>query len=134
MAVKKPADNEIPKTLALVVDKLWSIRKERLALDKQVTALKAEETTLREYLIEKLPEHDASGISGKLARVALVPKEAPRVVDWESFYKYVAKTKQFDLLQRRLSEASICERLDDGKVIPGVELYKYNSLSVGTVK
>lgn len=122
-----------PKSLAKCADMLYETRQARLALGKQVEELQKKETLLKDHLIEHLPKGDASGISGKVARVSILLKAKPTVEDWDSFYAYVKKTGAFELLQRRLSETAVKERWDDDKVVPGVGKFNYVDVSLGKV-
>lgn len=51
-------------------------------------------------------------------------KEAkhPAIKDWNVFYQYVAETKQFELLHKRLASAAFRERWEAGEKIPGTEV------------
>jgi hypothetical protein len=112
-----------PKQLAQCADLLYTTRQDRLALEKEVEALKARETTLREHLIENLPKSQASGVSGRVANAKIETKEIPQVKDWDLFYKHVKRTGDFELMQRRLSDAAVKERWEAGKKVPGVEVF-----------
>lgn len=114
---------KIPKTIGACADLLYETKRKRLALQKQVEALEAEENALKEHIIATLPKSDASGVAGKLARVTVTSKEVPVVKDWPAFYKYILKHKSFDLLQRRLSDAAVKSRIEDGERLPGVETF-----------
>lgn len=124
---------KLPKSLAACADLLYTTRQERLALQKQVDAMQAQETAIREHLINTLPKGEASGIAGKVARVSIVTKTSTRVEDWSEFYAYVKKNDAFDLLQRRLSNPAVMERLDDGEKVPGVVKFNYVDISMGAV-
>lgn len=115
---------KIPKTIGAVADLLFTTRNKRLALQKQVDALEAEEAALKEHIINTLPKSNASGVAGKLARVSVDTKDVPQVEDWTAFYKYVKKNDAFELLQRRLTDASVKERLEAGVKLPGIKLFK----------
>lgn len=122
------------KDLAKMVDRLYKIRQDRYALQKKVDALKTEETSIETQLIDALPASDASGIAGHVARATITRKAVPVVEDWAAFYKYVKKTGQFELMQKRLSDSAVKERWDDGKAIPGVgslQVKKVNLAKVG---
>ena len=80
---------KIPKNLGACADQLFKTRQKRLELQKAVDELAAEESALKEHLINTLPLSEASGVSGKLARVTINVKEIAQVKDWEAFYKYV---------------------------------------------
>lgn len=124
---------KFPKTLGACADMLFELRNSRLAEQKKVDSIEEKEKALKSYIIEHLPKSEASGISGKLARVTVVVKQIPQVKDWDVFYKYIKRTGNFDLMQKRLSDAAIKERLEDGKLIPGVELFNIVSISMNKV-
>lgn len=124
---------KFPKTLGACADRMYQLRQKRLEMQKEVDKVAAEEAALKEHIINTLPKSEASGVAGKLARVAVVTKQVPQVKDWDAFYKYVKRTGQFDLLQRRLSEVAIKERWDAGKEVPGVEHFTVVTVSINKI-
>ena len=124
---------KFPKALGACADKLFDLRNKRLAEQKKVDEIAAEETALKNHVIENLPKSEASGVAGKLARVTVVTKQVPQVKDWDVFYKYVKKTGSFDLMQKRLTDAAIKERWEAGKEVPGVEHFNAVSVSINKV-
>lgn len=130
--VEKPK-YKFPKALGACADLLYQLRQKRLEMQKEVDKIAAEEAALKEYIINTLPKSEASGVAGKLARVTVVTKEVPQVEDWEAFYKYVKKTGQFDLLQRRVVDAAIKERWEHGEEIPGVKHFQAVTVSINKV-
>lgn len=124
---------KFPKALGACADRLYQLRAQRLSVQKQVDELWAEEKALKSHIIDTLPKSEASGVAGKLARVTVVTKDIPQVKDWDTFYKYVKKTGQFDLLQRRLTDTAVKERWEAGKEIPGVEHFKAVTVSLNKV-
>lgn len=124
---------KFPKAMGACADRLYELRNKRLEEQKVVDAIEAEEKALKEHIIQNLPKSEASGVAGKLARVTVVTKEVPQVEDWDTFYKYVKKTGQFDLMQRRLTDAAIKERWENGKEIPGVKHFQAVSVSINKV-
>lgn len=111
---------------------MYALRALRLAEQKKVDAIDAEECALKEHIINALPKSEASGVAGRVARVAVMTKVVAQVQDWDALYKYVARTKQFDLLQRRVSDAAVKARWEDGKAVPGVD--KFNAVTVSITK
>ena len=125
---------KLPKSMGACADLLYDLRQKRLDLDKLAAAAKAEEQTLIDHIIENLDKH-STGATGKHHSVRVVTKQKPIVGDWEAFYAFVHKTKGYDMLQRRLSEGAVNERLQDPKLrkgVPGVELF--NAVSVSLTK
>jgi len=132
-AEKKPAAFKPPKTLGACADLLFTTRNDRLTLQKQVDALSAQETSLKDHIIATLPKSDSTGVAGKLARVTVVTDEVPQVKDWDLFYAYVHKNKAYELLNRALSKAGVTERLEAGKKVAGVEMFPVVKVSINKV-
>lgn len=122
-----------PENLAVCVDLLYTTQKQRLEIQKQVDALKATETALREHLINTLPKSDATGIAGKLARATIVSKTEPVVENWDDFFAWVAKTKAWDCLQKRISNPAIRARWENKKVVKGVSTINIKTVSLNKV-
>ena len=122
-----------PKTLGACADRIYLLRQKRLDTQKLVDQIQAEESALREHIIQTLPKSEATGAAGKVARVTVVTKQVPQVKDWELFWSKFSKTRDRDLLQRRLSDKAIMERWEAGKKVPGVEAFTTVSLSINKV-
>lgn len=125
---------KVPKTLGACADRLYAIRAEKSVVKKQLDELDAEYKLIKEYLIETLPASDASGVSGNEARASIVVKPKPVAEDWGAFYKYMSRTKSYDLLQKRFSEPAVKARWEDGKKIPGVGVFQAKDVSVTKAK
>lgn len=110
---------KVPKSLGACADLLFDIKSRRLELQHEVDALQEQETALSNYIIDTVPKGD-TGASGKHHRVTIVPKIVVQVEDWDKFYAYIARTKAWELLQRRPGEKAIAERWDNGKEVPGI--------------
>lgn len=121
-----------PKSMGACADMLYDLRQKRLEADKVAAELKSQENALKEYIIDNL-DKESTGACGKHHMVRVVTKHKPQVKDWDVFYKYVSRTKSFDMLQKRLSEQAVAARLDDGKQVPGVELFVAVDISLTKV-
>ena len=121
---------KMPKTLGACADLVWDLRQRRLEAQRAVDDLAAQESAVREHIIQTLPKSEARGVAWSLCRVTVVTKPVPRVEDWPKFYAYVAKTKAFDLLQRRLTDAAVRERWEAGDKLPGVVEFNAVTLAV----
>ena len=120
----------VPKTLGACADKLYKVRAERQALNKQAKKLEEFEKLIKKKLIDELPKDKAEGVTGKAARVVIKKKIVGSVTDWDKLYAHIRKKKDFSLLQRRLSDASVKDQWESGKKIPGVEPFHVLSVSV----
>ena len=121
---------KIPKTLGACADMVYSLKQKRLLIQHEVDELQAQETELRQHIIDTLPKSQASGVAGKLARVSVVTKVVPRVEDWELFWSKFNPKRDSDLVQRRLSNEAVAARWENGKKVPGVETFTVVSLSI----
>jgi len=124
---------KIPKRMGTVADRLYTLKEERLKVQRIVDAIANEEKVLRQHVIDNLPKSNASGIAGKIARVTVVNKPVPQVKDWKKFHTYIKRTNAFDLLQRRVSASAIEERWDNGKTVSGVEKFNVTTVSLNKV-
>lgn len=123
-----------PRTMGKCADKLYELRQKRLAMQKEVDEVAAEEKALKAHIIDNLPKSQASGIAGKTARVTVVTKEEPQVKDQEAFRKYMNHTKRFDLANKlRPSAPAIRDMWEEGKDIPGVEKFNVVTVSLNKV-
>ncbi len=124
----------LPKSAAACADLLYKTREQRLQLQRQLDRMEGLETALKEYFIDSLPKSKATGIAGRVARVQILPHPIPVVDDWTKFYAYVRRNNAFELLQRRLSESAVKERLDDKKTVPGVGIFQAKKVSCTLIK
>lgn len=124
---------KFPKQIGLCADLLYTLKTRRLAENKTVLEIKAEETALKTFIIDTLPKSEATGATGKIARVTIVQKSRPEIVDFEKFVKFCIKSKRLDLLGRACAPEGIYELWEAGKEVPGVEEFKYKSISLNKV-
>jgi hypothetical protein len=122
-----------PKTIGAMADHLYSVRERRLDLDRQSQALKDEETALGEHLLQTFPKQQLEGARGKIGQANVKKKLIPRIDDWDTFYKYLKRTGEFDLLQKRPHEAAFEERWAANKDVPGTSIFEKISVSVSKV-
>ena len=144
-AASKGAGFKIPKSLAACADMLYTMETERYALQHRVEAMKANETALREHLIENLPKSQALGVSGKVATATIKDKEIVELIGTEDdryskVYDYILKNARrnpgvWSLLQRRLGDAAAKEMITAGKgPLIGAKLGKIPTVSLTKVK
>jgi hypothetical protein len=119
----------LPSSLSGCADLLYTTRQMRLGIEKQIDELKARETSLKEHLIANLPNDGSTGVAGQVARVLIVKKEEPQVDDWEVYWKWIAKNKAWDCVQRRINPSAVKARWAEKKVVAGVSSYMNVTLS-----
>lgn len=126
----KPSKFKIPKTVGACADLLLDLRTQKAVAQKVVDEIDEKIKALQSHLIETLPKSDQTGAVGKVAKALVKVTQEPAVQDWDAFYVHVAKTKSWDLLQRRLSSPAIKERWEAGKQVPGVGTFPVVKVSV----
>lgn len=117
-------------TLGAVVDKLYELKQERAERQKTVDAVKKAESAVEQYLIDTMPKSDQSGVIGRTAKAVIITSKKPSVTDWDKVYAYIKKNNRFDLLQKRVSDTAVKELWDDGKDVPGVDVYNAKKISL----
>lgn len=123
-----------PKEISKIADSWWMQRAKRLAAEKKVAEMEKVEKALKDKLIASLEAAGISSIGGKKVKTELKPKTKYNVGDWDKFYQYIKKKNAFDLLQKRLSEAAVKLRVEDGVEIPGVYSVDVNDISYSEIK
>jgi hypothetical protein len=73
------------------------------------------------------------GAKGKTATAALKHSTVADVTDWDAYFAYIAKTKSWDLVQKRASITALRARWDDNKAVPGVQPKEIVTLSLTKV-
>ena len=121
---------KLPAKLGGIVDDYHDLRQLRLALDKVVNAVKAEETRMTNHIIDNLNKHDEGGAVGKRFKAIVRQEQVPQVTDWSEFYAFVKKKDAFDLLNRAINKAAFKERLEQGVKVPGTDTFTALKLSV----
>ena len=122
------------KTPAARADLLYLIDEEAGKRAKEVDAVKKFVSKLEQWFIEQLPSDDATGIAGKVGRVAIKLKEIATVADWTKFYKHIQKKGEFELLNRAVNQKAVKERWEQNKAVPGVDRFTKKTVSLTKVK
>lgn len=125
---------KLPKTLGARIDLIYKLRAERITKEREfeleIAALKTQESEIKQAIIDELQAANLEQGSGSLATAAVQVKLSPRPVDWGKLYKWMEKTKAFEILERRVSRAAFLERWEAGVAVPGVEVFESRELSL----
>lgn len=112
---------KMPKTIGETIDLMFQLRESRRELEAQIKTLNEQYDALEGHLQANFDKSGLDGAKGKHALASIKRTTVADVQDWEAYFKYIAKTKSWDLVQRRASITALRLRWDDRKVIPGVE-------------
>jgi hypothetical protein len=100
-----------------------------------VAAKNAVEAPTIVTIINNLPKSNATGIAGKLVRVAVESKTVFQVEDWDQFRGYLVSHQKknpgvWGLMNKAANQAGIKELWESGVKVPGVAALKVPTLSV----
>lgn len=122
----------MPASIGLCADQFSEVRELRLAMQKIVDNVKAREDELKEHIIQNLSKSDDTGAAGKKYRAQIVRKAVPTLKDWDAFTRFVAESKRFDLIHKRVADKTVKDMWEAGEAVPGVE--KFNVVDVSITK
>jgi len=127
--------NLTAKELGDLADFYHTTRAERLAADKVAAALKTQESTAEQLLIDQMLKQEITAAGGKKLRVGLsAPDYVPHITSWEDYWKYIKDNDAFELLERRPGKAACRERWEAGIQVPGCEKFPVYKLTRNEVK
>jgi len=113
-----------------MIDSLYDLRAQRLAIEKQVAALKERETATKEEILFLLQEQGLNGAKGLAATAAVTHKTVPHITDWDAIYRFIRDQDMFALLQKRLTTTLWAALAEDGVIVPGTEPQVVTDLSL----
>ena len=98
-------------------------------MKEQEKVLKLLQNDLDSAIIREMEDHGLDQIANDLCTVSKKKEIVPTVEDWDILHQHILDTKQFELLQKRMSATAFRELLQMGTPVPGVkatELTKIN--------
>ena len=122
-----------PPALGSMIDKIWAVREEKRRLEEQAKEASERISELEAQLFEQLEAQGLDKATGSKASVSITTSVVADVQDWDAVWPYIAKTKAWHLVQRRLSDPAYRELLDMGKKVPGVQPFTKRKLNVRTL-
>lgn len=117
-------------TIGGLIDQMSALREERRRLDAQSAELQKASDVLETQLIELMDAEGTTKSTGHVASASIAETVEFNTQDWDSFMAYVAKTKQFHLVQRRVSAPSVRELFESKGKVPGLEPYTKRKISL----
>lgn len=128
--VRKAAPPINKPTLGATIDSMWALREKKRSLDAQVKTVEADIKLLETSMFELLDAQETRKGEGKHASVSINESVVCNVEDWEALWPWIAKTKNFHLIQKRVSDPGMRELWALGKVIPGTQPFTKRTLSL----
>ena len=121
--------------LTKLTDKLYALRQERLAAQKQVDALEAQEKELRAKLFAELKASPTGTAVGSVAQAEIKSSIVPTLVDEKKFLQWANKSdRRRTLLKVGVATDAWRKFVSNGGVAEGVEAFTKEDLSLTKVK
>ena len=120
----------LPKSLGRCADLYHEVKELRLAMQKEVDAVKDRETEIYKHLVDNLSASDDTGAAGLKYRAQIKTDTVDTVDDWELVHDYVYENDRFDLLGKSLAKKAAKEMREAGVKIPGVKQMTVKKISV----
>jgi hypothetical protein len=121
---------KMPKTLGAVCDAIAVVKAERSVINKLGESMSDEEKQMRERLMAELPTVEGMAAMGDEYQAEYFKERIPQVKDKEKFIAWAFKSKRLDLLPSSCNAAGISELWAEKKVIPGIEGFNAEKLSI----
>lgn len=115
------------------VDKLYSLRSQRLEKQKELDALKDREDIAKQVLLSLYDEAGITSVGGTLAKGTKTEKQRVIITDIDVFQDYVKETGAVWLLERRVAQRAALEVMDDIE-IPGLGIMTNYDVSLTKTK
>lgn len=117
-------------TIGSMTDQLIGLRERKRLLEAQVDEIQKEFDSVSEALMSKLESEGTDKGTGKTGSVSVSTSVVAQVDDWDAFGKYVIKSNQPHLLQRRVSDAAWRELYEKKGAVPGTSPFSKKRLNL----
>lgn len=119
-----------PQTLGKTIDSLWALREVKRAKEAEIKEIEGQISAAESTLLERLDAEDTVKSEGKNASVSISESVNFNITDFDEFAKYVGKSKQFHLFQRRVSELAVREIFENKGAVPGLTPYTKRKINL----
>jgi predicted transcriptional regulator len=122
------------ESIGCMIDNLDKIRDKKRGLDEQVKDLEAQYRELTEKILDRMATENMPKASGRRATVSRSETIVGQLEDWEALTKYISRTKNFQLFERRISAAAFRELFEKKGEVPGVKPFTKVTLKHTSLK
>lgn len=120
-------------TIGAMTDQLVDLREQKRGLEEQIKEIEAKYTAVEEQLMTKLEAEGTDKGAGKKGSVSVSTTVVANVLDWDAFWAWIVKTKNTQVIQRRVSDAAWRELAEQkGIAPPGTQAFNKKRLNVRT--
>lgn len=117
-------------SLGSLIDTLDSIREEKRALAEKEKEINARYADIEAMILERLDKEGMKKATGGRASVSCSDTVVANLTDWEALTKFIKRTGNFQLFQRRVSDPAFRELLEAKGSVPGLEAFTKTKLNL----
>ena len=121
------------RPLGAEIDSLWALREKKRTAEEAVKKIEGDIATLELELLTRLDAEGLDKASGQRGTVSIGETIVGTIEDWDDFTKYVAKTRNFQLLHRRVTDTAYRELLSMGRSVPGIKPFTKRKINLRTI-
>jgi len=121
----------LDKKLGTVVTSFLKLKQKIKKKNAEIDDLKEKASGLEKQIIKAQEREGIERSDVALGSATIKETTVHSVKDWKKVYKYIFSNKDQSILQKRLSQATLNEYLEDGARVPGTEKMIKKSLMVG---
>jgi plasmid maintenance system killer protein len=104
-----------------LIEKRAEIKRETESLNSRLKELEASRDEIDLALLKKMDAEGLSRTANGSFSVSINEDTVPDVLDWDSVYAHIVATRDFSLIQRRISSTAYKELLKLGEGVPGLQ-------------
>ena len=120
---------EEKQTMDELLTELTEVRTSLKNLQEKERGFKSRKMELEARIVSTLKEQGIDRIGNDNCTVSIKEEVVPTVEDWDQVYQHLLQTKQFELIQKRMSATAFRELLQMGMNVPGVKATELTSVN-----
>ena len=115
------SEQEKEQTMDELLNELTQVRTDLKKLQEKERGFKSRKMELEARIVSTLKEQGIDRIGNDSCTLSIKEEIVPTVEDWDQVYQHLLQTKQFELIQKRMSATAFRELLQMGMNVPGVK-------------
>ena len=115
------SEQEEQQTMDQLLTELTEVRTNLKSLQEKERGFKSRKMELEAKIVSTLKEQGIDRVGNDGCTLSIKQEFVPTVEDWDQVYQYLIQTKQFELIQKRMSATAFRELLQMGMNVPGVK-------------
>lgn len=116
-------------TIGSLADALYGVIEEKKVKEAELKEIEGRKNEIEKQLMELMDEQKTDKGAGALMSVSITSSIVANVEDWDALWKFILRTKNTQLLQRRVSEPAFREMLEMKGSVPGITPFSKRKLN-----